>query len=45
MKSKTYLEPSVANEGEQIVSQQILDSYHSGVIDHDEEVLLKRKEH
>ncbi|WP_226036420.1 hypothetical protein [Aquibacillus saliphilus] len=43
MKKNNYLDPSLKNKGEELVSQQILDSYHSGVIDSDREANSKGK--
>ncbi|WP_268911916.1 hypothetical protein [Aquibacillus kalidii] len=44
MKRIDYLDPTAVTEGEELVAQQLMESYHSGVIDHDVEVLNKKQD-
>ncbi|MCT2534982.1 hypothetical protein NC661_02605 [Aquibacillus koreensis] len=37
MKKSNFLDTSVVTDGDQIINQQLIESYHSGVIDHDVE--------
>ncbi|MRH42854.1 hypothetical protein GH741_09165 [Aquibacillus halophilus] len=42
MEQINYLDPSTKTKGEELVSQQLLESYQSGVIDHDQKVISQR---
>lgn len=39
MKHKEFLDPTAKTEGEHMINQQIMESYQSGVIDHDVEAI------